>query len=156
MWCEIVLEGRFSSLGNEHCAACFRRAARRRDPGLHVRRTLPCPKLPWRILSTLSRILSTRSRALWVLSGVRSDAESLTRLCVCRSVSALTRRGTSRVTQTSSPARHQKKKAEQGRFKLRYNGNFEKFHKHRKRLTATGEVQITRKHKFLFMISICS
>ena len=64
LWCEIVLEGRFSSLENEHCAACFRRAARRRDPGLHVRRTLPCPRLPWRILSTLSRILSTRSPTL--------------------------------------------------------------------------------------------
>ena len=42
------------------------------------------------------------------------------------------------------------------RFELRFNGYFEKVQKTHKRLTATGAVQITSEHKFLFMISICS
>ena len=40
--------------------------------------TLACPRLPWRILSSLSRILSIRSTTLCVLLGVRPDAECLT------------------------------------------------------------------------------
>ena len=42
---------------------------RRHDPGLHVQCTLACPRLRWKIMSILSRILSTRSTPLCVLSG---------------------------------------------------------------------------------------